>query len=60
MYLGQASLTDYYINIEVTLNQATMLAVRLLRWRSEPELAASFRDGGVHRADGPVISREWR
>ena len=31
MYLGQASLTDCYINIEMTLNQVTMREVRLLR-----------------------------
>ncbi len=38
LYPGQALLPDHYIYIEVTLNQETMPAVRLLRWQSEPEL----------------------
>jgi len=43
------------MNREMTLNQATMREACLLRWQSEPELAAP----GCCRS-APAISREWR
>jgi hypothetical protein len=52
LYPGQALLPDRYIYIEVTLNQETMPAVRLLRWQSEPELVTV-------PAPSPAPARCW-